>query len=216
MISPLLSVLYVLLWAAAARSSRLLQLSLLLLLYFVFTSRPWSFYLLVGMGFASLRAVCVSSSCIALDLGVLASLTIDRVPSSSACALIDAAFRQLAEAMDLFCTPRLLYCCDQDICRWLGESMSQCLYVLSEYRWLLTIVWVCFRKTLVLRPTVLDGSGWTDAALILSLAGSVGTSCESGFSLLVLRIFTFFPIHAVPSSCSVLGIMQDYIHRVMY
>ena len=56
------------------------------------------------------------------------------------------------------CTSRLLYCHDQDICRQIGETMSLDLYVLSGVLMALAIACVCFCKTLVLKPIVLDGS----------------------------------------------------------
>ena len=66
---------------------------------------------------------------------------------------------------------------------------------------------------LVLRPLVLDGSDGIDLALIPSWAGSVWAPGSS--VMLVLRIFTYFLLQVVPSSCPMLGIMLDYIHRVM-
>ena len=77
---------------------------------------------------------------------------------------------------------------------------------------------VCFRKTLVFRLTILDGSDWPDAVLLLSLAGSVGpleVMELSHFVLVLGAIHVLHLLHAVPSSCSMLGILLDYNHRLM-
>ena len=74
--------------------------------------------------FPSLCMVNVSSPCWAWDVGFSTLSTLDGVPSSSAYILIAAACRWSAGTMNPFCTPRHLYCHDQDICRRLGESMS--------------------------------------------------------------------------------------------